>query len=177
MASLRDGPVLEVGRVDVFRLDDAAVAQGANDIERTVGRAGIRDENLIGDRPHRLNAGRGCAGFRLYRGSVRSAWAWRSSFRSLVSFGGFKRLNLLNCVGLQLGPPLTAAPDRRSDRACSDDGPGGRCAGRRGGNRAGHASSMCAADSCGSSGRRSDRRARSSACPGRPQCAAGRCRW
>ena len=53
---LRNRPVLEVGRVDVFSLDDAAAADVADDVERAVGRAGIGDENFVGDCLHRFDA-------------------------------------------------------------------------------------------------------------------------
>ena len=53
---LRNRPVFEVCRVDVFALDDAAAADVADDIQRAVRRAGIGDEDFVRDCLHRFDA-------------------------------------------------------------------------------------------------------------------------
>ena len=57
MAGLRNRPILEVRRIDVFSLDDAATADVAHDVERAVGGTGIGDQNLVGDAADRFDAG------------------------------------------------------------------------------------------------------------------------
>lgn len=54
---LGDSPILEIARVNVFALDDAAIAQRADDFEGAVGRAGIGDEDFVGDMAYGFDAG------------------------------------------------------------------------------------------------------------------------
>lgn len=57
VTSLWNRPVFEVGGVHILAFDDAAAAEGADDVERAVGGAGIGNEDFVSDRPHRVDAG------------------------------------------------------------------------------------------------------------------------
>ena len=56
MCGLRHGPVDEVAVVDVLPPDNATAVDLTDDIERSVGRAGVGHEDLVGDITNRLDA-------------------------------------------------------------------------------------------------------------------------
>ena len=56
MGGLRDGPILEVTRGAIFAFNDPAATNLTDDLERTIGRSGIGNQDLIGDRLKALDA-------------------------------------------------------------------------------------------------------------------------